>query len=151
METEIKKMTADDAPLAAALEEKCFPFPWSEDAIREELENEKASFFSAFYGGKFVGHAGMISALGEGNVCNVAVDPSARRRGVGQALVKALISEGERRDLDVLMLEVRASNAPAIALYKKLGLIEVGRRKNCYSRPREDGLLFNYYYKKDKV
>lgn len=151
METEIKIMTPEDAPAAAALEEKCFPFPWSENAIREELENGSAAFFSAWIGEKFVGHAGMITALGEGNVCNVAVDPSYRRRGVGEALVGALISEGERRDLDVLMLEVRASNAPAIALYKKLGFIEVGRRKNFYSRPREDGLLFNYYCKKDKT
>lgn len=151
METEIKKMTPEDAPQAAALEEKCFPFPWSESAMQEELENGSAAFFSAFSGGEFVGHAGMVTALDEGNVCNIAVDPSARRQGVGTALVKALISEGERRDLGVLMLEVRASNASAIALYKKLGFIEVGRRKNFYSRPREDGLLFNYYYKKDKV
>ena len=150
METEIRKMTEGDVPLAAALEEKCFPFPWSEDAIREELENEKASFFSAFSGGKFVGHAGMISALGEGNVCNVAVDPSARRRGVGTALVMALIEEGKRRDLDVIMLEVRAANSPAIALYEKLGFVEVGRRKNFYSRPTDDGLLYDYYFKKEK-
>ena len=150
METEIKRMTPEDVPKAAALEEKCFPFPWSEDAITEELENEKASFFSAYADGKFVGHAGMISALGEGNVCNVAVDPSARRCGVGTSLVKALIDEGKRRDLDVIMLEVRASNAPAIALYEKLGFVEVGRRRNFYSRPIEDGLLYDYYFKKEK-
>lgn len=151
METEIKRMTPEDAPNAAALEEKCFPFPWSDGAIRDELDNGSAAFFSAFSDGKFVGHAGMITALGEGNVCNIAVDPSARRRGVGEALVKALIAEGKARYLNVIMLEVRASNAPAIALYKKLGFIEVGRRKNFYSRPREDGLLFNYYCKKDKT
>lgn len=150
METEIRKMTVGDAALAAALEEKCFPFPWSESAIREELENDGASFFSAFVGEKFVGHAGMISALGEGNVCNVAVDPSARRAGVGTALVSALIEEGRRRDLDVIMLEVRAGNEGAIALYKKLGFVEVGRRKNFYSRPVEDGLLFDYYFKKER-
>ena len=149
METEIRRMTAAEAPLAASLEEKCFPFPWSENAIMEELANENAAFFSAFQDGVFVGHAGMITALGEGNVCNIAVDPDHRRRGVGSALVKALIEEGKRRGLDVIMLEVRASNAPAIALYGSLGFIEVGRRKNFYSRPNEDGLLFDYCFKKE--
>lgn len=149
METEIRKMTASDASLAAALEEKCFPFPWSESAIREELENDGASFFSAWQDGKFVGHAGMICALGEGNVCNVAVDPSARRCGVGSALVSALIEDGRRRDLNVIMLEVRAGNDGAISLYRRFGFVEVGRRKKFYSRPVEDGLLFDYYFKKD--
>ena len=43
------------------------------------------------------------------------------------------------------MLEVRKSNVAAIALYEKAGFTRVGERKNFYTRPREDALLYNYY------
>ena len=66
--------------------------------------------------------------------------PQARRQGVADALLSTLTGFGRDR-LAALMLEVRASNAPAIALYEKHGFAAVGRRKNYYSAPREDAIL----------
>ena len=149
MEIEIRKMTHGDARLAAELEKECFSFPWSEDAILDELSNENAAFFSAYVDGRFAGHAGMITVLDEANVCNIAVSPDVRRNGVGRALTTALINECKDRGVSVLMLEVRAGNDGAIQMYKSLGFEKVGLRRGFYSRPREDGLLFNYYIKKD--
>ena len=71
---------------------------------------------------------------------NIAVAPEARRRGVADALLSVLTSFG-RDNLAVLMLEVRASNLPAVALYEKHGFAAVGRRKNYYEAPKEDAVL----------
>ena len=72
---------------------------------------------------------------------NVAVAPDYRRQGVGEKLILALVDALKERGSHWLMLEVRQSNAPARALYAKLGFAEVGRRKNYYSKPREDALI----------
>ena len=58
----------------------------------------------------------------------------------------ALTGFGRGR-LSVLMLEVRASNAPAIALYEKHGFAAVGRRKNYYDAPKEDAILMTLEFK----
>ena len=78
--------------------------------------------------------------LDEGNLDNIAVAPDYRRRGVADALLGAVTGFG-RAHLAALLLEVRASNAPAIALYEKHGFAAVGRRKNYYEAPKEDAIL----------
>ena len=92
------------------------------------------------------GYAGLQTVLDEGSITNVAVLPEFRRRGAARALLEELLARGKAMDLAFLTLEVRASNAPAIALYTGLGFQEVGRRRGYYEAPREDALLFTYFY-----
>ena len=70
---------------------------------------------------------------------NLAVHPDYQRQGIGEALVLALIEGLKARGSRCLTLEVRASNDPAKRLYEKLGFRAVGRRKNYYRSPKEDG------------
>ena len=67
--------------------------------------------------------------------------PAYRRRGVADALLSALEQRARALMLSFLTLEVRAHNAPAIALYGKHGYRVAGRRKNYYEKPTEDALL----------
>ena len=60
---------------------------------------------------------------------------------MGLAIVQALIKHAKAERLASISLEVRVSNAPAIALYRKVGFAEVGRRKGFYTRPTEDALI----------
>ena len=69
---------------------------------------------------------------------NIAVSHTHRRQGIARMLVQELIA---RLDAGMLTLEVRASNAPAIALYESLGFQQVGLRKNYYRKPKEDALI----------
>jgi ribosomal-protein-alanine N-acetyltransferase len=71
----------------------------------------------------------------------VATHPDARRQGLGRAVVEALLAKAASLDLAFVYLEVRPSNAAAIALYQSLGFTLVGRRKNFYRHPTEDALL----------
>jgi ribosomal-protein-alanine N-acetyltransferase len=143
MNIEIRKIDAESAKCAAKLEKLCFSEPWSEKAILEEAE--RGFFVAAYIDGEFAGYAGMLCVLDERDICNVATSPRFRGMGVGKALVSALIESAKESGASVIMLEVRKSNAAAIALYEKAGFTLVGQRKNFYTLPREDALLYNYY------
>lgn len=73
---------------------------------------------------------------------NVVVASAARRLGIGNQLLAALISEARETNSDSVFLEVRESNAPARALYEKSGFQPTGSRKSYYSNPIEDAILY---------
>jgi ribosomal-protein-alanine N-acetyltransferase len=75
------------------------------------------------------------------HVLNVATAAAARRRGVGRALMALAEEEGRRRGCRMATLEVRRSNAPALALYRAIGYRQVGVRPNYYAEEREDAIV----------
>ena len=138
----IRKMTADHVTQVAELEKLCFgSAAWSEKSIASELTNELALWLVAEGDGAVVGYVGSQTVLPETDMMNVAVTPERRREGIAEVLVDSLVVELKRLGSECLTLEVRASNAPAVALYKKLGFREVGLRKNYYRNPKEDALI----------
>ena len=125
----------------AQLEKRCFSDPWSENSIRSELTGRLSLWVVALDGATVAGYIGSPSGLGESDMTNVAVAPEYRRRGSAQALILELIRRLSQQGNRSLMLEVRASNTPAITLYHKLGFAQVGRRPNYYRNPKEDALI----------
>ena len=131
----------------AELERVCFSAPWSENALREELTNPHAVFLVAEDdAGAVLGYVGMHHILDEADVTNVAVFPASRRKGVARALMTAVETYGREQKLVRVTLEVRESNAPAIALYEGFGYRQDGRRKRFYTDPVEDALLYSRYF-----
>ena len=137
----LEKMNASHVAQIAQLEKICFSDPWSERSVASELENKLSCWLVAEEAGQVAGYIGSQTVCGETDMMNVAVHPDHRRKGVAEALILALVEELKAMDSHCLTLEVRASNAPAIALYEKLGFFEIGRRKNYYRNPREDALI----------
>ena len=145
---QIRRLTPADTAVAAEiarLEQTCFADPWSENAVRESLSNPIYTFFVATDQERAVGYVGAYTIVGEMQITNVAVAPEARRRGLGDRLIDALIADAARSDVQLITLEVRASNEPAIRLYRKHGFCEVGRRPAFYSHPTEDAILMTLY------
>lgn len=133
----------------ARIEQLCFTDPWTEDGLREELDNSCACFLTAVDETNIVaGYIGCHTVLDEGYIANVAVSPDFRRRGIGKQLVETLLAQLE--ELAFVTLEVRASNEPAIALYTGCGFVPVGTRKKFYSHPTEDALLMTAYLKEER-
>ena len=128
-------------PAIAQLESICFSCPWSENSVASELTNALSLWLVAEEDGRVAGYIGSQTVCEESDMMNVAVHPEFRCRGIGEALVKALETELRARGSHCLTLEVRASNAPAIALYEKLGFSQAGLRKNYYRDPKEDALI----------
>ena len=137
---EIRDVTEADLPQIVDIENACFSLPWSERLLKSQMTPGHL-FLCAAEGERVLGYVGLMHVLDEGYISNVAVAPEHRRRHVSDALLDALEARGSALGLAFLTLEVRASNAPAAALYAKHGYLEAGRRKNYYEKPREDALL----------
>lgn len=139
--------TTELVPQIAALEEQCFSLPWTEAQLISQLPDERHEFIAALdENGRVAGYVGMMFVLDEGYISNVAVDRSLRRRGIGDALIAEMNSRAQKRGLAFVTLEVRESNAPAIALYAKHGYVRVGERKNYYDFPRENAILMTKFF-----
>ena len=87
--------------------------------------------------GYIVGRA----VVDQGEILNLGVTLSARRRGIGTALVRRLLEDFGRRGVVSAFLEVRESNLPAQQLYESFGFAAVGRRPRYYQRPTEDAVV----------
>ena len=135
------EMKAEHVPQVAQLEKLCFADPWSEMSIASELRSIWSYWVVAVRDNEVVGYIGSQSSIDESDVMNVAVHPDWRRRGIAEGLIDNLVAELKSRGSHALLLEVRASNAPAISLYEKKGFVQVGCRKNYYRNPKEDALI----------
>ena len=141
----IREMTEEDIKEIAELEKECFSEPWSENSLRDELTNETARFFVLRDSEKLLGYIGANNICNEVYITNVAVNSKCRGKGYGKILVKHLIKQSEAERAFFITLEVRKSNENAIKLYEKCGFKLIGERKNFYSKPTEDALIYTYY------
>ena len=137
----IRPAGPEDAAACAALAGLCFPDPWPLSGFEDELENPDSVFLIAGESGAVSGFAAARCLAPEGELLDIAVSPGCRRQGMGAALLNAVLRGLAERGTDTVFLEVRASNAPAIALYAANGFTPCGRRKNYYTRPAEDAIL----------
>ena len=144
--TEIRRAALPDVPGLAALEKACFADPLLEDAVARQIADPMRVFLLAEENGALSGAADFQFVLDEGYIGNVAVFDSCRRRGVGYALMEALLREAREKKLAFLTLEVRQSNIPARALYEKCGFSVAGQRKNYYEKPVEDAIIMTRFF-----
>lgn len=139
---EIGPMLLDDLDGVLAVEAQSFLTPWSRQAFVGELtENPYAYYRVARSEGVVIGYGGAWFFLGEAHVTNVAVAPSWRGKGVGRALMEALMAAAQLAGAQRMTLEVRASNEVALAMYKSLGFTEAGVRKGYYTDYKEDAII----------
>ena len=142
-EIAIHPMTPADLDEVMAIEHLSYLTPWSRDAFASELLQRYTVYLVARAGQRVVGYAGMHVIWEQAHVTNVAVHPEFRGRGVGERLMRELIRIAYRRGAARMTLEVRVGNAPAQALYRKLGFVtEPGAvRKGYYTDTGEDAII----------
>ena len=80
-------------------------------------------------------------AADELHLTDLGVTAGQRRRGIGRQLVSELIGEGRASAARVVLLEVRAGNGAALALYGSLGFVELDRRARYYADTGEDAVV----------
>jgi [ribosomal protein S18]-alanine N-acetyltransferase len=124
---EVRLGLADAAAAIARLHARCFPDAWSETAVADLFA--RGQIFALLIGApELEGFALGRVVSGEGEVLSLAVAPECRRRGLGDALLRALLGEAVKRGAGRLLLEVAAKNDAGIALYRRHGFQEIGRR-----------------------
>ena len=142
MNMTIARMEEQHIEAVADLEAMCFSTPWTEENLRSSLANKTDYFFVALDEEEdVIGYIGVSVVADSCFINNIAVYPACRRQGVGTALLKIAIMTADVNSTEFISLEVRESNAAAIALYEALGFEEMGRRKNFYRRPQEYALI----------
>lgn len=128
-----------------ALERVSYADPWPASAFASLPENPRVFFTVAKDdAGRVVGYVVAWFVMEEGELANLAVAPSARRKGLGRALLDAMLGDARQRGVAHVYLEVRESNAAARQLYATRDFEEVGRRKRYYRSPEEDALILRH-------
>jgi ribosomal-protein-alanine N-acetyltransferase len=127
-----------DLEAIARIEADSFGDPWPADAFRTYLGG---CFLVAEEAGAVLGYLVARTAGDEAEVLDVAVDPAARGRGIGRALLADALRGLRERGARRAYLEVRESNTVALGLYQSLGFRPVGRRRGYYRQPTEDALV----------
>lgn len=138
----LRRMKYDDLAAILAIEQQVYNYPWSEGIFKdcftagyrcwvcEDLEN-------------ILGYCILSLAAGEAHIMNICVDPQEQKQGVGRKMLEHMLDYARLSNSQSIFLEVRPSNAAAIALYDSMGFNEIGTRKGYYpgENGREDALM----------
>lgn len=140
---EVRGMTMEDGAAVAEMEHQLFPDAWSEKSVLETLEQPNTICLMAEKAGRAAGYLLAYTVAGEVEIARIAVAKELQRQGVARTLLDELETLCKSRGVRKILLDVRAGNAAARALYTKAGFAEDGIRQRFYDDPTEDAVLMS--------
>lgn len=137
-----RPMAYADVREVIAIEERVYPFPWTETIFKDCLRVGYCCRVLEV-NGRIEAYGIMSTGAGEAHVLNLCVRPEAQSRGLARRLLKHLFNWARLFHIKTVFLEVRPSNVRAVRLYQRMGFCEVGIRKSYYpdTNGREDALV----------
>jgi ribosomal-protein-alanine N-acetyltransferase len=142
--TSLRPLRWWDLEAVATLEQELFDDAWSLETFWSELAGvpETRHYLAAVdEAGSLVGYAGLFATRHQADVQTLAVAPGSQSRGLGRALLEALLAEASRRGCGEVLLEVRVDNVAARALYERFGFEQISVRRGYYQPGGVDGLV----------
>jgi ribosomal-protein-alanine N-acetyltransferase len=140
----LRPLVPSDLPAVLAIEAASFPAPWSRQQFEEEQATEwSTTLVAEAPGGQVAGFVVFWLVADELHILDVATDPSLRRSGVARALLAEAERRAAAREVALITLEVRRSNAAAQALYAGLGYARAGVRPRYYENDGEDAIVMH--------
>lgn len=142
----LRDMAEADLDAVLAIEQQVHSHPWTRGNFGDAL---RAGYECKVYEtqqGEMLGYAVMMLAVDEAELLDIAIAAQHQRRGLGLQLLEELLALARRRQMRRMVLEVRASNRPAIDLYRKAGFTDIGLRREYYAAHtgREDAILMGH-------
>jgi ribosomal-protein-alanine N-acetyltransferase len=140
----IRRMIGLDIEGVLEVEVASFTTPWSKGAFESEVYDNELTHYLVIVdteSKQVIGYAGMWIIVDEAHVTNVAILPDYRGRGLGEKLLRCLMSKAKERGATSMTLEVRRSNNEAKGLYTKLGFTARGVRPGYYTDTKEDAII----------
>jgi [ribosomal protein S18]-alanine N-acetyltransferase len=140
----LRDMTPADLPAVLAMEEELFaPDTWTAAMYRDELRRtDTRHYLVAEDGAGVIGYAGLIAYPEEAHIATIGVTGARQGEGIGARLLDTLLAEADTRS-QVVLLEVRADNEAAQALYRRRGFTEIGRRRGYYQPSGTDAVVMS--------
>ena len=136
----ILSLQEQDLSAVYQIEQHSYPYPWSPEQFRQELENPVAAVELCLCGEQLAGYVCYWLIAGELQILNIATSPDFSSKGIAAKLLSYIFRLCQGKGLDRAWLEVRCSNQAAIALYRKQGFVDDVVRTGYY-RDGEDALL----------
>lgn len=147
----MRKMTEQDLDELMKIENESFSLPWSRESYEAELRNQFATYLVCDWEGEIAAFAGIWTVFEEAHITNVAVARKFRRRGMGRTLMLEAEKVALARKAMRILLEVRPSNTPALAMYAELGYVSTSLRKQYYADNQEDAIVMTKFLYQAKV
>lgn len=143
---DIRTMSFADLGQVITVEKKSYPYPWTLGIFRDCLRIGYNAFVMTL-DSHIIGYGIVMLSPGEAHILNICVDPEYQRKGLGRYLLRYLVEKSRQTDVDMVLLEVRRSNAAAQQLYLSEGFHELGVRKAYYpaENGREDAIILAKY------
>lgn len=145
----LRPATGEDINSIAVIEQLAFSDPWSEASFAGLLSGPRVRLTVAEANYAVVGYSVLLLARPDADLANLAVAPAARGYGIGRKLLDGVVATARRSGVEHVYLEVRQSNARAIALYQSVGFRAFGVRKRYYREPVEDAHVLRLELPKD--
>ncbi len=138
----LRDMTEADFDAVLRIEREVHGHPWTLGNFSDALRSGYASKVFVIEG-EIVGYAVMMLAVDEAELLDISIDKAHQRKGIGRKLLEAMLSLARHENMRRMVLEVRASNQAAIALYRASGFEQIGLRRDYYpaANGREDAIL----------
>jgi ribosomal-protein-alanine N-acetyltransferase len=138
----IRKMRVEDVPTAHEIDKLSFTLPWPERSLRYEVsDNPAARCWVAELDGHVVGMLVLWMIIDEAHIATLATHHEFRRQGIAKQLLVTALENAYTQGARSALLEVRAGNEAAQAMYRKFGFEVVGQRKRYYKDNNEDAVL----------
>ncbi len=136
-----QRFTPEYLPNVLYIESESYPEPWTHGMFRQELSNPNSYIYLAFLGDSMIGYAGFWLVLDEAHITRVTVAQKHRSMGYGRVITEYMLARAFDLGAALARLEVRETNAPARALYDRLGFVVEGKRIGYYQRTNENAVL----------
>ena len=138
----MREMTLSDVAAVCAIEQQVQSHPWTQGNFSDALRSGYRCVVDEI-DSEIVSYAVLMPVVDEAELLTIAVAPSQQRNGLGGLMLREIIASAAAQQLRKIFLEVRVSNAAAIALYRASGFVEIGLRRGYYQNAegREDALL----------
>jgi len=147
---EIRTMSHSDLKQVITVEEKAYPHPWTLGIFRDCLRIGYNAWVMTL-DKEIIGYAIVMLSPGEAHILNICIDPDFQKKGLGRYLLRHILKKSKQTDVDMVLLEVRRSNAAAQQLYQSEGFHELGVSKAYYpaDNGREDAIILAKYLSKN--
>jgi ribosomal-protein-alanine N-acetyltransferase len=141
---EIKEMTIYNLNDVYDLEIKTYEYPWSKNILRDCVIN-KYDCFVATINKQIIGYLIAKISSPESHILNLTIDVNYRNNGIASQFLEMVILKCRLVKSNIIFLETKLSNSPAISLYIKFGFVKIGIRRNYYKSKngREDAAIFS--------